>query len=178
VCRKILEENHELFEIAQGSTHNHQAWEGGYIDHIVDGMNYGRHFYDFLTAFGRPLPFSKSDVLLVFFIHDLEKPWRIEIGGDGKARNRAGLETKEQFREFREKKLKEYGLTLTPGQQNAFTYIEGEYSAYTPERRTMNENAACDNNIDTWCARGWYNYPKAEGDEWTGAQRFRKFRKK
>lgn len=32
-CLKILTENRKLFETIQGSTHNHQAWHGGYIDH-------------------------------------------------------------------------------------------------------------------------------------------------
>ena len=172
ICHRILEDNRPLFEFVQGSTHNHQTWLGGYIDHITDGMSFIPHFYAFLQTFGRPLPFSCSDALLVFFLHDLEKPWRIEIF-EGKARNRAGLETKQQFKDFREQKLREYGLELTPALKNAFTYIEGEYQDYTPTRRVMNELAAFCHDVDTWCARGWYDYPKAADDEWLGAGRFR-----
>jgi hypothetical protein len=43
-CICILDEHRALFEKARGSTHNHQRWDGGYIDHITDGMNFGRHF--------------------------------------------------------------------------------------------------------------------------------------
>ena len=68
ICWKILTDNCGLFETARGSTHNHQMWEGGYIDHVTDGMNYTRHLYAFDEAFGRPLPFSLSDVLLIFFL--------------------------------------------------------------------------------------------------------------
>ena len=79
-CTRILAEHRPLFETAQGSTHNHQVWPGGYIDHITDGMNLANHLYTFMSGFGRPLPFSRSDALLIFFLHDLEKPWRIKVG--------------------------------------------------------------------------------------------------
>lgn len=173
VCSRILADHRELFEKARGSTHNHQTWEGGYIDHITDGMNYTRHLYAFDEAFGRPMPFSLSDALLVFFLHDLEKPWRILVNAQGQASNRDGLATKEEFKKFREDKLAEYGLRLSPYQFNGFTYIEGEYKDYSSTHRVMNELAAFCHKVDNWCARGWYDYPKASGDEWFGAKRFR-----
>jgi hypothetical protein len=60
-CHSVLFLNRLLFETEPGSRHNHQAWEGGYIDHITDGMNYARHYYAFLNAFGRPMEFLLSD---------------------------------------------------------------------------------------------------------------------
>ncbi len=173
VCHRILVDNRRLFETVQGSTHNHQAWPGGYIDHITDGMNYARHLYDFNFAFGRPLPYSKSDLLLAFFIHDLEKPWRIEIGPDGTPRNRIGLETKADFQNFRAAKLTEYGLVLTSAQEKGYRYAEGELHHYQSTRRVMNELAANTHQADNWCARGWYDYPKESDDPWTGAKRIR-----
>ncbi len=172
-CKRILTEHRSLFEVARGSTHNHQTWDGGYIDHITDGMNFGHHLYPFMVSFGRPLPFSLSDALLVFFLHDLEKPWRILVDATGGASNREGLSTKEEFKAFREAKLVEYGVSLTPEQLNGLTYVEGEYKDYSSKRRVMNELAAFCHMMDNWCARGWYDYPKAEGDEWTGARRYR-----
>lgn len=171
-CLKILTENRKLFETIQGSTHNHQAWHGGYIDHITDGMNYAFYLYDFDASFGRPLPFSKSDVLLIFYLHDLEKPWRIEVMENGTVRNRPGLDTKEAFKTFREKKLEEYGIILTPAQLNGLTYVEGELKDYSSTHRVMNELAAFCHKVDTWSARAWYDYPKPAGiDEWIGADR-------
>lgn len=172
-CRRILADHRELFEKARGSTHNHQTWEGGYIDHVTDGMNYARHLYAFDKAFGRPMPFSLSDALLVFFLHDLEKPWRILVNARGQASNRDGLATKEEFKKFREDKLAEYGLQLSPYQMNGFTYVEGELKDYSSKRRVMNELAAFCHKVDNWSARGWYAYPKADGDEWIGAGRLR-----
>jgi hypothetical protein len=171
-CRRILEDNRLLFETAQGSTHNHQAWPGGYIDHITDGLNFVRHLYAFMSGFGRPLPFSCSDALFIFYLHDLEKPWRIKIRESG-AYNAPGLETKEQFKAFREAKLVEYGITLNSYLMNALTYVEGEYKDYSSKRRVMNELAAFCHMADNWCARGWHNYPKLQDDEWIGAARFR-----
>jgi len=174
-CKRIVAEHRSLFERARGSTHNHQTWDGGYIDHVTDGMNYARHLYAFDAAFGRPLPFSLSDTLLVFFLHDLEKPWRILVSESGEASNRSELSTKEEFQAFREAKLREYGISLTPAQYNGLTYVEGEYKDYSSKRRIMNELASFCHKVDNWSARGWYDYPKLEGDEWTGAGRFRTF---
>ena len=173
ICKRILADHRALFETARGSTHNHQMWDGGYIDHITDGMNYARHLYAFDAAFGRPLPFSLSDALLIFFLHDLEKPWRIVVDAEHRASNREGLATKAAFKKFREEKLAEYGLVLTPTQLNGLTYVEGELGDYSSGRRVMNELAAFCHKVDNWSARAWHDYPKVKGDEWTGARRFR-----
>lgn len=173
ICHRIRTDNRHLFEGAWGSTHNHQTWEGGYIDHVTDGMNLARLLYKFLDSFGRPMPFSMSDALLVFFLHDLEKPWRILVDTEGRTSNIDGLATKDEFKAFRERKLASYGLELTPYQLNGLTYVEGELSDYSSERRVMNELAAFCHMIDVWSARGWYDYPKEIDDEWEGACRVR-----
>lgn len=172
--KRILQDNRALFERARGSTHNHQTWDGGYIDHVTDGMNYARHLYTMTAGLGRPLPFSVSDVLLIFFLHDLEKPWRILVQESGLAINRPGLDTKKAFKEFRETKLAEYGLVLTPAQLNGLTYVEGEGPDYKSTERVMNELAAFCHMVDVWSARIAFSYPAPSGhDEWTGADRSR-----
>lgn len=173
ICQRILMENRERFETARGSTHNHQTWVGGYIDHVTDAMNYAVVLHSALSLIGRQLPFTLSDALLVLFLHDLEKPWRFELDAFGQAQNRPELDGKEVRRLFREQKLAEYGLELTPEQYNALTYVEGEGKDYSSIHRVMNELAAFCHMCDTWSARGAPDYPKAEGDEWTGAGRFR-----
>lgn len=107
-------------------------------------------------------------------MHDLEKPWRIEVLPDGSVRDKAGLDTKEAFKSFREAKLIEYGITLTPAQLNGLTYVEGEIKNYSSTHRVMNELAAFCHKVDIMSARIWYDYPKlAPFDEWTGADRKR-----
>jgi hypothetical protein len=172
-CRRILDDNRKLFETTRGSTYNHQTWDGGYIDHVTDGMNYARYLYALDEALGRPMSFSLSDVLLIFFLHDLEKPWRILVAENGEVSNKKGLDTKEAFKKFREDKLSEYGLVLSPMQQNGLTYVEGEGKDYLSTRRVMNELAAFCHKVDVWSARQCYDYPKTVNDEWEGAGRFR-----
>ena len=73
--RNIMTENYERMMIAPGSSKNHQAWEGGYIDHVTETMNIAcQLFWTFERL--RPLPFVLSDPLVVMFLHDLEKPWK------------------------------------------------------------------------------------------------------
>jgi hypothetical protein len=174
ICRKILTDNRRLFERVQGSTHNHQVWIGGYIDHVTDCMNHARHAYALELAIGRPMPFSLSDVLLILFLHDLEIPWRIVVDEHGNASNRPGLATKDEFQVFREDKIADYGLELTDYQMNALTYVEGEQKDYSSTHRVMNELAAFCHCEDTKSACGTPNHPKPAGeDEWIGAGRFR-----
>lgn len=172
--QRIVQDHRALFEQARGSTHNHQTWEGGYIDHVTDGMNYTRHLYSMTAGLGRPLPFSLSDALLIFFLHDLEKPWRILVQASGQAINKPGLDTKAAFKAFREAKLTEYGVALTPDQLNGLTYVEGEGNDYKSTQRVMNELAAFCHMVDVWSARIAFDYPAPSGhDEWPGAERFR-----
>jgi hypothetical protein len=170
-CEMLLTENKVLFESAPGSRRNHQAWPGGYLDHVVDGMNYARHIFALDSALGRPLAFSLSDALLVFYLHDLEKPWRIRARQDGTLSNATGFSSKADFKAFRERKLAEMGLILTPIQANALKYVEGEGDDYSSTERVMNELAAFCHKVDIWSARQCYEYPKAIADEWTGARR-------
>ena len=81
-CWKIFEKNCKLFRAVQGSTNNHQNWPGGYYDHVREVMNVAIDLYAFLNSH-RPLPFSLSDLLLVLFLHDIEKPWKYELHDDG-----------------------------------------------------------------------------------------------
>ncbi|MEX0596611.1 MAG: hypothetical protein WD512_08925, partial [Candidatus Paceibacterota bacterium] len=77
-CKNILVDNLELFQTVQGGAHNHHTWVGGYYDHIKEVMNIGIVLYQQLNSF-RPLPFTLSDLLLVLYLHDIEKPWRYEL---------------------------------------------------------------------------------------------------
>ncbi len=172
-CKRLLAENQKLFEEVPGSSHNHQAWKGGYIDHIVDGMNALRIIYEALAARGRPFPFSLSDVMLCFYLHDLEKPWAYEAGEDGKLTRRKGMDTKEGAQAFRLAKAREYGIALTPDQEMGIKYAEGIVSGYSPYDRVTIPLAAFCHMGDHWSARGEPDYPKAEGDEWLGAGRYR-----
>lgn len=169
-CAHILAEHRTLFATVQGSTHNHQAWRGGYLDHVTDAMNIAVVLYEELSAL-RPVPFSLSDILLVMYLHDLEKPWKYELGVDGQLEHRAELSTKQLHQKFRVEKLLEYGVLLTAEHENALRYAEGELADYTNKRRVMGPLAAMAHMCDVASARLWFDYPAAVGDPWLGATR-------
>ncbi|HTM68175.1 MAG TPA: phosphoribosyltransferase family protein [Candidatus Binatia bacterium] len=171
-CRKLLDANRALFETVQGSTNNHQAWPGGYVDHVTEIMNIAlvdhRAWADI-----RPWPFSLSDALLVVFLHDVEKPWKYELGPDGQLRHLPAFAAKEDAHKFRAAKLAEYGIVLTDEQQNGMKYVEGEFDDYSNRRRAMGPLAAFCHRCDVASARIWHDHPAADADPWSGAARKR-----
>ncbi|MBP9827685.1 hypothetical protein KBC55_00850 [Patescibacteria group bacterium] len=171
-CQSILKDNLALFQTVQGSTNNHQAWQGGYHDHVQEIMNLAVVQYETLSAL-RPLPFSLSDLLLVVYLHDVEKPWKYELGNDGQLQHRVGMERKEDHQAFRMKKLSEYGIVLTPEQENGLRYAEGEINDYSPRERRMGPLAAVAHMCDVASARLWFDHPLSDSDPWPGARRCR-----
>ena len=165
--QRLIAEHDELFQMARGSSHNHQAWVGGYADHVREVMNTGVVLYDALGQL-RPLPFSLSDALVVLFVHDLEKPWAYEEAG-GTWRRREGL--KENAHSFRLAKLAEVGVTLSEELESAVRFVEGEGSHYSNRTRVMSPLAALCHMCDVASARLWYDYPLARDDPWAGAGR-------
>ncbi len=166
---KLLADNKIKFSKSRGSTNNHQAWQGGYLDHIQEAMNISIKLYDSLNIL-RALPFSKSDALIAIFCHDLEKPWKYEKKQGG-YEHRNSFSTKESHQNFRINKLKEYGIELTSEQEAAIRYAEGELADYTNKKRMMGPLGAFCHMCDIASARLWFDYPLKENDPWNGATR-------
>jgi hypothetical protein len=76
LLQRLIIDNSERMMSAPGSSKNHQAWVGGYIDHVIETMNIACQMFWTFEGLGRPLPFVLSDALVVMFLHDLEKPWK------------------------------------------------------------------------------------------------------
>lgn len=168
ICELVLEQDKEIFRTARGSKTKHQVWEGGYIDHVTDTMNLAILFYESLSSTGRQLNFSLSDSLLVMFLHDLEKPYKQVRGRELGLVDSAGKKDDSAIKNFREELFKKYGLQLTSQHLNAIRYAEGENNDYHPTKRIMNELGAFCHMCDIWSARGWYDFPKKENDNWKG----------
>ena len=171
-CRQMLFDNRALFQTVRGSTHNHQYWPGGYFDHVQEGLNITFYKYDWMNAV-RPLPFRLGDAIMIFYLHDCEKPWKYELGADGQWRHRPEFKTKADDHTFRAKKIAEYGIKLNPYQENALLYVEGEMGDYSSQRRVMNELAGFCHGVDVDSARVWPHHPLAKSDPWRGARRVR-----
>lgn len=171
-CARILADNRKLFQTVQGSISNHQAWPGGYFDHVQEVMNIAIALYEKLSTI-RPLPFSLSDLLIVVYLHDAEKPWKYELGEDGELRHIASMQTKEDHQRFRMKKLAEYGVELSSEQENGIQFAEGEIIGHSKHHRAMGPLACVAHMCDVASARLWFDHPMEDDDPWTGAGRFR-----
>ncbi|MBI5513162.1 MAG: hypothetical protein HY909_05295 [Deltaproteobacteria bacterium] len=173
-CKGFLATNLALMERTQGSTNNHQAWPGGYKDHVQEIMNIARVLYRTYEAL-RPLPFSLSDALLVVFLHDVEKLWKYVEGDDGALHRVPSMQTKEGEHAFRAEKFREYGFVLSEEQRNGLKYAEGELRDYSNRERRMGPLAALCHCADVTSARLWFDHPLATAaDPWEGARRVRR----
>lgn len=157
VCQNIFKEHKARFMRAPGSLSKHQVWEGGYIDHVTEVMNLGVVLFNALNEC-RQLPFTRSDVLVVLFCHDIDKPWKFAEG-----RN-VGIESDEFT--WKIDLLASQGLELNEMQKNALRYSHGELDDYDPNRRVMNELAALVHSCDVMSARLWHDRPLASGETW------------
>jgi len=183
-CRQFLADHGPLCRQAPGSSYNHQAWTGGYWDHITETMNLWVLLYNAHASTGRlsQLPpeeqFSCSDGLTVLFWHDIEKPWRCElqdgkviVTDTGELKVTPRLGDKASRKRFAEEKIQAYGLQLTPAIQNGLAYVEGIRDAdYSPRDRVMKPLAALCHSCDLQSARMYYAFPLVENDAW-GARR-------
>jgi len=163
---KIIDDNAERFMTARGSTHNHQAWKGGYLDHVRETMNIACQLYRTLNGL-RKLPFQLSDALEVMFLHDIEKPFKQEgflVDSEG---NKVEA-TKANREQFRRNLIVKYDIKLTEEQDNAMKYVEGvPDNVYTPNFRIMRELAAFCHCCDILSARLWHDRgQEIDAPEW------------
>ena len=152
-CYRLCNDHFKRFEQSLGSLTKHQAWPGGYIDHITEGMNFGFNLYEMMSKYERPLDFTLSDFLLVFFLHDLEKPFRY-------VEPKLILDTDEQKNAFIDSIIEKYGFNLTNDHRNALKYIHGEGDDYHRTERIQKPLAAFAHICDVASARIWFDYPK------------------
>lgn len=151
--------------ISKGSQHNHQAWDGGYIDHVVETMNIARLLYHTMND-KRKLPFTLSEALVVMFLHDIEKafPVRIsELMENSVYFTRPKAKSKIKYRILHEENIWEY---LNDEQKNALDTCEGENDSYSNSQRIMHELGAFCHMCDVASARLWHDRPANEDEPW------------
>lgn len=121
-------------------------------------MNIGIFMYEAFHL-KRRLDFTLSDALLVLFLHDLEKPWKLS---QSETAMDEFLKHKED-KAFLEAKTAEYGFELTENHWNALKYVHGEGKDFNPHTRVQKPLAAFVHLCDTASARIWFDYPKTGG---------------
>ncbi len=151
-CIDLLTAHAQRFTEAPGSKTKHQAWPGGYVDHLIETMWFAQKLYDLMIK-ERTLPFTLSDAILVLFLHDKEKPFKYVA-------SEHVLGTDEKKWKFLMKIVNDYQIELTSQHLNALRYVHGEGDDYDPDNRIMNELAQFVHMCDGASARIWYDYPK------------------
>ena len=138
----------ELMEIAQGSFAKHQAWFGGYQDHIAECFRIAEAMYLGLQKI-RQVPIKLSSAFVVLYFHDIEKMWKYS----------QGLPPNFDKQCFYRQELKEiYGIELTTDELSALKYIHGELQEeYNATTRLMSPLASFCHCVDTLSARMWYD---------------------
>lgn len=151
-CKKLFEDFKERFKASPGSLRKHQAWKGGYIHHLEETMNLGFLIYSEMSSF-RKLSFTFSDVVLVLFLHDLEKPFRY-------VPLKKEFNTDIEKHTFIESLIKKYKIKLSAQHKNALEYIHGEGDSFHRTKRIQKPLAAFVHCLDTMSARIWFDEPK------------------
>ncbi len=151
------------FLLATGSQHNHQEWEGGYLDHVIEVMNIARLLFDTMDD-KRELHFSLSEALTVLFLHDIEKAFPKEIDTlTEKGLSRPKAKGKIRYRFLHDNSVWDM---LSDDQKNAVDHAEGEGDGYVNTHRVMCPLAAFVNICDVTSARIWFDRPKVEAESW------------
>jgi len=160
--------HHELLAQAPGSRSAHQAWKGGYQEHLRQAMMIIAHTYELFQKTGRlkELPenerFSLSDACVVMFLHDIEKPFIYAFAKDGTITHTRGM-TKQERKAFRKDMIEKYGFILTPTMANALTYVEGERDVdYIPGGRAEQPLASLCQVADNLSARAFYDHGRPQ----------------
>lgn len=129
-----------FFNEAKGSASKHQAWVGGYRNHLQQCLNIAEHLYEL------DFSFNFDSVILVLYFHDIEKMFKY-----------SSLDVylnKDVY--LTETLFKIDGIRFSEEEMNALTYIHGEGEDYCANR-VMNELAAFCNSCDIISARCYHS---------------------
>lgn len=155
--RPLWDDYADFFRAAPGSKSKHQAWPGGYLDHIKEMNMLAEDFYNVMDK-RRKLPFILSDAKLVNFLHHLEKPFKYASESLAKREPELVELAKENPEDLKQKLIDRYNIPVTDYQRNALKYVHGEGDDYS-DKRVGNELATFVHMCDMASARIWYDYP-------------------
>lgn len=164
---RIYDRYAHLIHHAKGSSHNHQAWPGGYADHIAEIININRVTYPALHSY-RPLPFTMAQADIALYLHDIEKPFKYGPSTDPdvlhwtQVANNYMLDQiyPDEYAAWEQTKWDilhylqiEYNYRLDPDETNALTYTHGEGAAHRKDQRVTCPLAAHVHHCDNTSAR-------------------------
>ena len=98
--RALYHRHWGIISTAPGSSYNHQFWPGGYLEHVRQVNSYVVYLYNLWTDLGilsslaEEERFTVAEALTVSSLHDIEKPFRVQFGADGRLRVDGRLQSK------------------------------------------------------------------------------------
>jgi len=162
-------QNAERIAATPGARKKHQAWPGGYLDHVVYATNYALALHNLHQSIGFKPDHHEEDIALVMLIHDFGKVARYQREGEGYGYVENPDEAEHTFFD---KAMHDFKFQLTDNQLNALEFIHGEGAKYTPKGRLMLPLATVCHEADTWQARYCPDNPLPDRtDPWPGAFR-------
>ena len=163
---KFHDDHLEEILTAKGSSHNHQAWYGGYHDHVVQCLTIADDLWKGTAGYlecGVPgyaprlvkneLMFKFENVALVLYFHDIEKIFK--YGGRRSIYDEKVLTNKDIW--YYGILPEKYGIRFEHNELNALEYIHGEGNDYKKDERVMHPLAAFCHTVDVLSARVFHN---------------------
>lgn len=154
---QMYDDYKDIFHYAPGSSHNHQAWTGGYADHIAEIIRINYVTYDALNSL-RKLPFNRDEATTALLFHDIEKPFRY-----GPQDNAECNKWRAQFTSYQEWEdgkwdilsvlEQRYGFKLTEAERHAIKYAHGEGDDYRKDTRVATPLSSHVHHCDDASAR-------------------------
>lgn len=149
---------------AKGSKSKHQAWEGGYVDHLVECMNIGEVMYRALQEEIRPVEFPWASVVKVLYFHDVEKIFKYNDLKDEEITPFISEAVNDKFGFYDDYLSDEpYLIDFTDEEYNALEHIHGEKTY--GENRIIEPLGAFCHCCDMLSARMWFDKPTKEEKE-------------
>lgn len=134
----VFEDHGDVIAQSPGSSGNHQAWPGGFVDHLL-GM------IEVSFPLWRPHLFpgvTWGDFVLTTCLHDIEKPWKYVTPPAGSWVPASPTHL-----------IERYGFKLSEVHVNALKYAHGEGNDYRKDVRVMSPLAALLHICDIYSAR-------------------------
>lgn len=157
----IYDDYADLIDTIPGSAHNHQAWPGGFKDHMAEILRVNAITYAALNAL-RPLPFTLSSAAIALFLHDIEKPFKYGPATDPRCIPwQSRFTTSDQWEEAKWDIIAvlepRYGFALTDEERNAIKYTHGEGADHRKDMCVSTPLAAHVHHCDNTSARIYPN---------------------
>lgn len=80
---KLCENNKTKMEYFPASASRHHSWKGGYADHIFEVMRFSVELFRLVKKYAQNISFNQDDVIIVSFVHDIDKLERYKETTDG-----------------------------------------------------------------------------------------------